>query len=676
MSVSKRLLFAALTLVAFVVVSEALLWTIGVPTMFSREDPFEGFSDAVGIYEEDPGHGVYRTRPRAIRHSFNPQTFRLDKPKNGLRVFVIGGSSAYGFPWGAAEAFPRLLEDALKASLPDRVVEVVNAAGMSYGSHRLRVVAAEVLAYQPDLLVIYGGHNEFVETQIEERLAAAVPKSIAGFRLILYRFRLTTVMMRLAALLGSATPAGSAPEGMSTGEMLGVDVVREEQVRTGALERARSCAIFSDNIAAILAQARERGVEVILCTVCANSRDWKPNQSFFDTAISASARAEVTRQLAAARRALEQDDVDAALRLLIRARGEAAGSYAEVDYLLGQVLERAERWDEARVAYAQARDNDAQPCRVVSCINDSIRRFAKEEKIEVVDIEQAFEDASPHGLVGFGLIEDYVHPNRSGHRIIAHELWKRILDDGVGLPVREAKEEVFERTVGEAPAGTAEAAAATPAMLYNLALILESKGEVDKAIGNYESCLEMDPKYYGAAYNLGLLYRDQGRLDAALRAFRQVLAVAPNHLKTINALGTTIYSMGGAPQAEQLFRRAVELDPESSPSWDHLGMTLASQRRFGEAEAIFRKALALDGKNYVAWSNLAASQLFQKKLPEAVASFEHCLALQHDYRPARYGLAESLAASGRVGEARQHFETLLSENPQDQRAAAGLARLR
>ena len=41
-----------------------------------------------------------------------------------------------------------------------------------------------------------------------------------------------------------------------------------------------------------------------------------------------------------------------------------------------------------------------------------------------VDAERLFEEASPHGLVGLNLVEDYVHPKPKGHRMIALALWK------------------------------------------------------------------------------------------------------------------------------------------------------------------------------------------------------------------------------------------------------------
>ncbi len=166
----KKALFAGVTVVLFFALVESALWAAGVEALWSSLDPFQGFSRNVRVFERDPSGEWFRTTGRAVRHSFNPQQFRASKPADDFRVFVLGGSSAYGFPWGASAAIPRWLGDALGASWPERKVEVVNAAGMSYGFQRLRILTHEVLEYEPDVLVYYEGHNEFVERQLFQRL--------------------------------------------------------------------------------------------------------------------------------------------------------------------------------------------------------------------------------------------------------------------------------------------------------------------------------------------------------------------------------------------------------------------------------------------------------------------------------------------------------------------------
>ena len=135
--IGRTWLFAAVLYVGSFALLEGVLWLAGVPTQLEREDPFRGFSGLVTVFERQGD--VHRTRPANTVHTFNDQSFLAEKPGNGLRIFTLGGSSAFGFPWGAEAAFTRLVGDTLAAAHPERHIEAVNASGTSYAMHRLNL---------------------------------------------------------------------------------------------------------------------------------------------------------------------------------------------------------------------------------------------------------------------------------------------------------------------------------------------------------------------------------------------------------------------------------------------------------------------------------------------------------------------------------------------------------
>src|SRR5438128_2362527 len=93
----KVALVSAVVVVAFFALVEAVLAAAGVATLAAERDPFAGFSRRFPVFREDREKGVWATAPQARLHSFNQQEFRTGKPVNGFRVFVLGGSSAFGF---------------------------------------------------------------------------------------------------------------------------------------------------------------------------------------------------------------------------------------------------------------------------------------------------------------------------------------------------------------------------------------------------------------------------------------------------------------------------------------------------------------------------------------------------------------------------------------------------
>jgi lysophospholipase L1-like esterase len=445
----KKALFSLIVVAVILGLAELALWLAGVPTLLERRDPFRGFSSSVRVFEPVQGRDVLATPARIAQHSFNYQEFLADKPPGGLRLFTIGGSSAHGFPWGAPLAFTRLAGDALQAALSERRVEAINAAAVSYGSHRLRILAEELVGYDTDVLVVYGGHNEFVETRFFRDLLDR-PAALDPLRRGLFRSRLYSALTRL--LEPDAEPSDDAT-GRDVGELLGVDVLRENNAQRGAEEKRQVRDFFEDNIRGVIHAARRAGARVVLCTVASNLRDWVPNQSFFTEEVSAGDRQEVLRLVAEAKRALSSPgDGRPALAGLERARDLAPG-YAETHFLLGRAYEAEGRWTDALAAYGRARDEDGQPARALGSLNGTVRRLAEEEEgVLLLDVERLFEESSPHGLVGFNLIEDYVHPNPGGHRLIALALYRLLLEEGIaGEPRTGWSRDTCARSWASAP---------------------------------------------------------------------------------------------------------------------------------------------------------------------------------------------------------------------------------
>lgn len=80
-------------------------------------------------------------------------------PKTRFRVVVAGDSTAVGFPYGLQYSFGELLKIGLAACGHDIDVITIGIAGRSSVGVIADLDAA--LAFEPDLLVVYVGHNEF-----------------------------------------------------------------------------------------------------------------------------------------------------------------------------------------------------------------------------------------------------------------------------------------------------------------------------------------------------------------------------------------------------------------------------------------------------------------------------------------------------------------------------------
>lgn len=699
MSLPRKTAFAAVVVGGFFVLVEAALWAAGTTPLLAEADPFAGFSRSVRVFEEIPSRGVLGTAPRAARLSFNYQQFFSRKPEGALRIFTLGGSSAYGFPYGGDVAFTRLLGDALRAALPGRAVEAVNASGMSYGSHRLRVLAHELAGYEPDIFVVFEGHNEFIERSFYADLLAR-SEAMDPLRKALHGWRLYSLLARLLAGRGEAGGRTGPPAGAGTavgqvlprdagetspdawtepqevGPLLGFDVERDQRGRITEADRAEVLERFGENLEAIVEIATAAGASVILCTVPTNVRDWRPNQSLFPPDLPAEDRELAAGLIRSASRKLDTGAAAGALDDLAEAR-RLAPSHSGAHFLAGRALEALGRHEEAREAYRLARDTDGQPARATTPLIEAIRRVAARTGARLAEIEGRFEEVSPHGLVGFNLLEDYVHPTPEGHRLIAFELYRSILEGGLAGEVRAADPARFDQAIEEAaaadPSGPSKESGAQAAdLLFNLAVVLKNQGHTDRAIEKYHEALVLAPDHFPARCNLGWLLYQTGSPETAAGEFEKAIERGAAHLNCLVGYGRALSALGRPLESEEVFRRATKVAPASAAAWTGLGAALAQRGLLAEAIEAFRMAVDRDGEDVEALANLGQALVHTGRLDEAVPLLEAALRLRHDHRRARLALAAALVQSGDYDGAERLYRAALDSDPADTWARRGL----
>jgi len=61
--------------------------------------------------------------------------FLKQQPENGFRIFVIGSSTVYGFPYSSGIMFSRILHERLQDSYPEKQIEVVNTSITAVNSY-------------------------------------------------------------------------------------------------------------------------------------------------------------------------------------------------------------------------------------------------------------------------------------------------------------------------------------------------------------------------------------------------------------------------------------------------------------------------------------------------------------------------------------------------------------
>jgi len=320
---------------------------------------------------------------------FNPtprkDLFLKEKPNNCYRIFVLGGSTTAGFPYGNNLTFLRILNRRLSDTFPDRRIEVVNTAFTAINSFSLLDFMDEILEQQPDALLIYAGHNEFYGA-----LGVGSVESLGKIRwlakiyLKLQRFKTIRLLRDAIGLVrrwpGISTDVDLMNDPMAT-EMS--RIVKEQNIPLGSNLYELGKEQFRHNLHDIFKKAKDAGIPVLISDLVSNIRDQQPFVS------------------------VEQDTFPSARSVFEAAR----------------ILEQEGRYNQAGRAYYRAKDLDALRFRASEEFNEIIHRLAAEFKIPVVPMKSYFEATSPHGLVGFNLIHEHLHPNIDGYFLMAEAFY-------------------------------------------------------------------------------------------------------------------------------------------------------------------------------------------------------------------------------------------------------------
>ena len=486
-------------------------------------------------------------------------------------------------------AFTAVLGDVLRAAHPDRQVEAINVSGVSYAMHRLAIVADEIVGYEPDILIIYSGHNEFVERAFFDQL-----KTRSDWQNRLERFLLHSHLYSFLRRVLTAPDVS----GRSRFQMF---VRRESDVYTEAQKR-KIVDEYEQGIRGIVRLVHARGAKVMIATLPANLRQWRPQESILPGQMESEQLASWSDAFRAGKEKLGSAQYQLAERDLQIALG-LAPAYCETLYLLGQAYEGLQQWAQAGRAYQQACDCDASPVRRLSAINRAAIEVAESEDALLVDLDQVFREQSPHGLVGFELIEDYVHPTLEGHQIIAWNLWQAMERSGWLGEEAEARRALFEQVVRDRPRSLVELNAN---WFYNQGCVLFNQGRNQLAMEKFRQALEIEP-HPGALANLAMLLADQGQLDEANRSLQAVLEIDPGNTAAHNSLGRVLLAQGQPGEARKHFDGALLLEPDSAEALLGLGIVLSSAGKLEQAEKHFRRALELRPNLADAHANLGAT---------------------------------------------------------------------
>lgn len=571
---------------------------------------------------------------------FKPSLVRKQKTDKTFRILCLGESSMFGVPYQMTANIPGMVRRQLQHLYPEKEIEVINLGASAINTNVILHLTKEFLRLEPDLVLIYTGHNEFYGP--DGIGASWLEKQFPAITQLKYNIRDLSII-RLIQSLGNTS---SQPQSLEVNLM--------KQVSNGALVDLNSFDAkkvflnFERNLSDIIRSYRNHNIPVIVSDVTSNLR-FSP----FEYDSSQSKEYSEIQQLLSTKK---YDLASAKFNSL----SHLDSSNAYQQYLGGMISLGLNDVTKARFCFESARDYDLLKFRAPGTINFIIKNVCAVNSIPFFSSDSIFQLNSTNGISDTSLFWEHLHPKANGYYLIANGFVDKIQKENILPPVHSRKnipftddslhiswldrafadvsmknltskwpfrnftveqkfypkaDPVLKNVVDQVysigkvwdegcyetaqrfwSTGNIHQAITTYRAVideypynfyahYLLANALSQTGNIDEAILHYTISINSNPKYPFPKLDLGLIKINQGKFDEGITFLTDALQIAQKE-QMITMQTTIYYGLGTAYANKKEFKKALMF----------AGQALQLQPHYQDAILLKQKILSLSNE--------------------------------------------------------------------------------
>ena len=531
----------------------------------------------------------------------NQDVFDIEKKPNAFRVFILGESSAAGYPFSPLGSFSRYIRDRLELSYPNSIIEVVNISLTAVNSYTIRDLFPGVLEQKPDLILIYTGHNEYYGA-----LGIGSMESLGTSRdmvnLILYLNKYKTVeLLRKTIQWIMKLFAGNVENQSGT---LMSRMAQDQYIAFDSEKFYDGISQFEGNIRDVLEMAKDKNVPVILSTLVSNLKDQPP---FIST---------------------NNDKFPSADKIFQQAKQEyLTGNYKIADSL-----------------FRFAKDLDGLRFRAPEKINRVIEALSNEYILPLVNADSSFSLISPTGIVGNNIMTDHLHPTLKGQMMLGKLFFEKMeqsnylpdteranLSDNTQDSITLAN---FNFTVLDSTLGDFRIK-----ILKNdwpfvdkkeklpTSKLLHLKNRADSLAAEY---LDNNITWEKAHRELAVYFLAQNNLNAFLEEMDAVISQYPVVVEYYDYVANVLIQLKEYGKAFKYLKAGYDIKPNAfKTKW--LGTITLYNNELESAEKYLNESLKYDANDAQVWYNLAGVYVKRNDYKKALELVNKAVSLKSNY---------------------------------------------
>jgi lysophospholipase L1-like esterase len=539
-----------------------------------------------------------KTLPTSIEDIFDKE-----KKPNSFRVFILGESSAAGFPYMPIGSFSRYIRKRLEINYPSRTIEVINLGLTAINSYTLRDFIPEVLKQKPDLILIYTGHNEYYGALgVGSMESLGHSRTFVNLVLYLNNFKTTQLVKNFIQWFAGLFSSGDGQN--PTGTLMS-RMAQEKYIALNSDEFKLGIDQFRNNMRDVLESIKEKNIPVILGTLTSNLKDQKP---------------------------------------FVSMKNEKYPP-AEQVYKQAWAAYNNKNYESAKFLFMRAKDLDGLRFRAPQEFNNVIKQFGTEFKVPTVDIDSAFNAESPNGIVGDNLMTDHLHPNLHGYQLMGKIFYNEMVRKNY-LPQNETASIPFDKqdsvTVSNFPFSKLDSLMST----FRIKLLKNDWPYIDPK--NKIPSDELIPlNTYDDTIAFNVVTNKTNWIDGHLQAAQKYLK-EKNMDEFLRHMEILIYQY---PIIEQYYN-----------SLDDLSLKLVKAEKYVDAYKVLLKRYQIK-PNALSAKWLGTIDLNSNRIVPAIKYLEESVKLEPEDLQTSYNLAGALALNNEYEKSYQVITKVISKEP-------------
>lgn len=309
---------------------------------------------------------------------FSVESFiEKEKKENSFRVFVLGASSGAGYPYHSSASMSKFIRKKLEILYPDITIEVPNISMAAINSYTIRDLVPEIIKKEPDVILIYLGHNEYYGALgVGSFESLGTSRFIVNTTLWLNEFKTVKLLRNIINVVSGLFSSSESV----TGGTLMEQMAQNKFINYNSEIFKAGISQFEGNLRDILSSFKDEEIPVIAGTLVSNLKDQKPFVSIDD------------------------------------------GLYPTANEIYLEAKEELKKGNgfAAESLFVYAKELDALRFRAPNEINESIVNLCEEFGYPVVRVDSLFNSMSPDNIIGNNLLTDHLHPNVKGYQLMGN----------------------------------------------------------------------------------------------------------------------------------------------------------------------------------------------------------------------------------------------------------------